>query len=71
MAFEGLKQFIPDKSATSTNPLPPFSLPKLPEKIRRISPDEAALWEQAVERAVQGQFRALEEKLNVVIDVQK
>jgi hypothetical protein len=66
-----LSRFVASKSSTATNPLPPISIPKLPEKLRRIDPDGVSQWESAMESVVREQFRTLEEKLNTVIDAQK
>lgn len=71
MANTSLKRLVPSKSSTTTNPLPTFALPRLPDRIARIAGDDYERWHREAELAVQDQFRALEEKLNVVIDAQK
>lgn len=70
-AGDSLKRMVPSKSATTTTALPPFQLPRLPDRIARIAGDDYDRWHDAVNLAMQNHFQLLEEKLNVVINAQK
>lgn len=68
MATNPLARLAPSPSTRSFDPLPPFEIPALPERLHRIAPDDSSAWHAAITEAVRQQFRLLEAKINAIID---